>query len=345
MTIHLDNSIYSTNLTDDQVKEITNLSFKDLTPELLLGKYFSFINDLKQIVETEGFYKEEGCLYMDEIPVSIPKVLATKILETKDESELQKLKNFWAWLSLNPNTRSRESVYEWIDKHGIQLTPGGMMILYRRVLAVNEEPELTAFVSQEYHRRKQIKKSTSLWVYFDGKMYFATKEFYPRPGLKFKGNLKNLFHSPEKQFTDNHTRTCDYRLGIESRMPRDLGDEREITCSSGFHLGSPNYSFYGMGDTSLVCICNPKDILNAMPNSNKLRTCAFTPISVLKTDAEWKDNPKCLDMIDKHLDGQIDQLQDMIENYSFKDYSAHEIFKSDNEIGASMIQVLKILNS
>ena len=83
-------------------------------------------------------------------------------------------------------------------------------------------------------------------------------------------------------FTDHHSKTFKIRINEMVTLDRTECDhDSDVTCSKGLHLASYDWlkiNYYG--DTGLVCLCNPADVV-AVPkrdNYGKLRTCAYLPI-------------------------------------------------------------------
>lgn len=303
----------------------------------------------KNLLNKPGFWEENGSIYYKNIKVSIPKVLAEKFL-VADGEEFQRLIKFWGWLSLNPNPRTRENLYGWVEKNGIQLTNGGLMILYRRVVRVKpEQSDLSKFVKETYEKLKRWKKSTNEDVfkclYNNG---FAIGNYgaeLTQPVLV--GKLKTLYYSlPDSVdiFTDAHTRKKRYRIGVEEREPRSAGDESDATCSQGIHAGGKGFGFEGFGDTPIAIVVNPSDVLNSVENQTKIRFCAMTPVAVLNKDCEWIDDPKVHQRIDDCYDAQVERLESLLESATFEDFKKHEILANEWNLAVGFETVLKILN-
>lgn len=329
------------------------------TDELTMIKVYALDNDLESIInlcfpttkallKREGFWEEDGSVYYKNIKVSIPKVLAVKMLEASEE-EFQRLIKFWGWLSLNPNPRTREHLYDWVDKHGVQLTNGGLMILYRRVVSINpKNTELGKFVKETYEKLRKQKKSTnvSVKVDIDGKYTLAMSD-----GLFDNvviGNLKQLhleLEMPLQVFTDNHTRTKRYVIGEEAREERKEGDENSsVSCSRGLHMSHKDYSFSGFGDTPIAVVVNPCDILAVPDNGQKIRSCAFTPIAILNKDAEWAEDKEVHNRIDSCYDAAVDRLETLLGEANFEDFKKHEVLANEWNLAVGFETVLKLLN-
>lgn len=341
LTVHYNGDVYS----------------KDITPEeITMVKVYALDQDYQSIIDLcfpsakglllkDGFWEENGSIYYKGIKVSIPKVLAEKLLQANDE-EFDRLIKFWGWLSLNPNPRTRENLYGWVEKNGIQLTNGGLMILYRRVYRVTpEQTELGNFVKETYEKLRRQKKSTNVDVY---KIYEDNipSGYSLKDGL-YMGNLKQLYLELDKQlnvFTDAHTRKERYEIGKESRMPRDKGDESDASCSRGYHLASERYNFSGFGDTPIVAVVNPVDIFNSVDDYTKIRTAAFTPVAVLNEDCEWINDPEVHKRIDACYDAGVDRLESLLYEAEFEDFKKHEVLSNEWNLQVGFETVLKILN-
>lgn len=298
----------------------------------------------KSLLLKPGFWEQDGSIYYKNIKVSIPKVLADKFLVAGEE-EFERLIKFWGWLSLNPNPKSRENLYNWIEKNDVQLTNGGLMIHFRRVVNLNKKQrtDLSLFVEYTYNKLRKQKKSTNISVYRNE----------DNLGLNLKkglyiGNLKEMCANVVKEehcFTDNYSRCWDYRISKESRMDRSQGSEDDsVQCGPGFHSGSKDYGFNGFGDTPIATLINPMDVLAVPRGSTILRACAHTPVAVLNQDCEWIDDPQVHERIDECYDAAIDRLETLLEQADFEDFKKHEVLSNEWNLAVGFETVLKILN-
>lgn len=331
--------------------------------ELVQVKIFAMDDDITAIVKLcfpaskdlllkEGFWKNDGSIYYKNIGISIPQVLAEKMMKA-DEEELKRLINFWCWLSLNPNPRSRESLYTWIERNGIQLTNGGLMILYRRVVDTGKTSlnSLEQFVKETYERLRKNKKSTNIGVYqcSYNQDSFSIGNFgstFTSP--VYIGNLKELYHSfkNEQVFTDNYTCTKRYMIGKEEREKRNEGDEdSSVSCSRGLHMSGKYFAYDGFGDTPIAVLVNPMDVLAVPDNGEKIRACAMTPIAVLNEDAEWADDKEIHKRIDACYDYQLNNLETLLNEAEFEDFQKHEILENKWNLAVGFETVLSILNN
>lgn len=339
---------------------------KEVSPEeLTMIKVYAVDNDLESIVnlcfptpksllKREGFWEEDESVYYKNIKVSIPQVLAVKMLEASEE-EFQRLIKFWGWLSLNPNPRTREELYNWVDKHGVQLTEGGLMVLYRRVISINPaNTELGKFVREIYEKLRKQKKSTNVDVYQDEDGEYTLiptciDELYNTIDChEVVGNLKQLHFEldlPLKVFTDAHTRTKRYIIGQEARETREQGDENSsVSCSKGLHMSHKNYSFSDFGDTPIAVVVNPCDILAVPDNGEKIRSCAFTPVAILNKDAEWAEDKDVHQRIDACYDAAVERLETLLNEATFEDFKKHEVLGNQWNLSVGFETVIKLLN-
>ena len=297
----------------------------------------------KNLLLKPGFWEEDGSIYYKNIKVSIPKILADKFLEAQGK-EFDRLIKFWGWLSLNPNPRTRENLYGWVEKNGIQLTNGGLMILYRRVVSVREKhTELGKFVKETYEKLKKNKKKTNINVWAGDESFYISDVDY---GDRLIGNLYFLYHNinTTQVFTDAHTRKKRYVIGEEAREPRSEGDESDKGCSTGLHCAAMNYDYSGFGDTPIVVVVNPCDVLNAVDDFTKIRTCAFTPVAVLNKDCEWIDDSQVHERIDACYDQAVERLEQLLSEAEFEDFKKHEVLSNEWNLAVGFETVLKILN-
>jgi len=344
LTVKHDGVLYSKELSPEELIQV-KVYLLDEDEQSIVDLCFA---TSKSLLKREGFWEENNCIYYKNIHVSIPQVLAEKLIEA-NEDEFQRLIKFWGWLSLNPNARTRESLYDWIEKNGIQLTEGGLMILYRRVYRVEaRDTKLGKFVSETYKKLRKQKKSTnvSVWMDADGD-YFISNVFYDNSVLV--GNLKQLYFEldiPLQVFTDAHSRTKRYLIGVEEREPRSAGDENSnVSCSRGLHMSGKHFAYNGFGDTPIAVVVNPCDILAVPDHGEKIRSCAMTPVAVLNTDCEWADDTEVHKRIDACYDIAIEQLEALLNEAEFEDFKKHEVLQDKWNLSVGFESVLKILNN
>lgn len=242
------------------------------------------------------------------IPVNIPDSIYS-LVKTGEE----RYKNFWFWLSMNPNENARTHLYNWLEKNQIKIHSSGYLIIHRAML----EPVQANWykLKSTYDRLKKSKKKTSIPVYRNEDEFTIDPQ---EKGVPI-ANLNELFTT--ECFTDNYTRSEVYFLGKEVRMPRSQGDESEEQCSSGYHLAGDNYNTSGFGKVLMACAVNPKDILACVEGSSKMRTCAFIPI---KHILQPKDRHFITDAeVDAAVSVGFENIQQALDSHEWKEDGQH----------------------
>ena len=338
LTITLDDGtiVYSSEATQDLVYQLQNMTDeeikKQLAPELckeeekLLMKK-TFTSDIETFIEEDDrFYTEQDALYLEGIKISIPELLAEKIMQRwRMNTQYEDLVNFWKWCSLNPNPESRDDLFNFLSKHGMHITKEGMVLAYRNMWKVgNTNNDLVEFVSKEYFKIKGMKKAPKNYKVYKKSIDNTYYRTTGTPGFEdtLIGNLEELYlDAPslsETQFTDDRTGKEDYRIGKEARMERTQGNQsNQVSCSRGYHVASKEYSYSGFGDTHVLVVFNPMDVL-ACPvgQISKMRVCAFTLIAVLDGN---EDNPLEEDLdtyselLHDHIVEQVNNLDELLK--------------------------------
>jgi hypothetical protein len=312
------------------------------------------------------FVVENGSVYMKDakgntIQRSLPALLVTEFanLVTTLESEnislsdsvgYQSLKKFWLKCCLNPNAQSAEDLYTFLTHHQFKIDKHGNFYAYRNVVSGTESKnkELVDFVSNTYNKVKAVwkKKPINFGVFSrlgEYKLIEYGKQV-PKddnPYWEQVGSLeelyKNLSTMQEKNYTDAHTNSFDYKVGTVISMPRFDGDDNNgVSCSKGFHAASKKYDYSGFGDTSILVIINPMDVL-AVPlgEVGKLRTCRWFFASVLS-----KEERHILD--DNDFD--VTDLGDQFEEECQKDMQNYVQNSFAEEVKRHTFQLPKITN-
>jgi len=293
--------------------ELKDAYFKgdeELLKELLIEGY----KTKKEVIETHNksieklddifstypdlFEHKNEAYYRKGVEVSLPETVINAYLDPKND--FKPIDNFWLWLCLNPNEESRQDLITFIKHHGMHITKEGLVLGYRRVISKqNSNKAYIEFISNEFLkvRTKWKKNPLDFTVYEveyveDDTQYVIFHNSKSFDGKKI-GNLKELYVNLEKentQFTDAHTKSYDYKVGVENRMDRSQGNQSNlVSCSTGFHVASKHYDYGSFGDTPVLVVFNPMDVL-ASPKGEigKLRVCAFTILATLKQDEDGK---------------------------------------------------------
>lgn len=180
----------------------------------------------KNEIEKSKILISRGCsVYMKNVSeVSLPEDFTKKILiaeKYNDAKRIEKYKNFWTLVSMNPDARVRNNMFWFIRKWDMSISKAGFIIAYRNVDIVKKSEYDTKEVVDLYYKTK----------YVDNK----------DPNIiNYKGNtLENVFQSiifgnMGDVYTDNHSHTFTIRLGQVVEMPREQCDsEQENSCSRG----------------------------------------------------------------------------------------------------------------
>lgn len=311
-------------------------------------------NEAKRMVETilqdDRFYYAEGSLYRIGIPLSIPRHLATDIAECLTNIQnadmrlddinaaywtdsLETLDNFWKWTSLIRTPESRESFYAYCQKNTLLITKQGFVVAFRRANYVGTDANLVKFVTQEYLRLRNNKKSTSVMVYKDDEGYTLKEQDKNQNWNDETGILKDLYNNlgNEKWFESVTTSsyTClpaVYKIGQETRISEEEADFSNTECSKGLHCSSGGYSFNGYGDTALAVVVNPADVVHSpYSDHTKMRVLALTPLCVLNNDCEFELTPEIGNMIDEMFVNHVNNLEGMLKTGDFKEFSKHSL--------------------
>lgn len=106
------------------------------------------------------------------------------------------------------------------------------------------------------------------------------------------------YKAVRSDYKDKHSGTFDNSPGASHAMERrNVDDNRERTCSYGFHVAAYEYAknfLSGSGDRMVACKVNPKDVVSVPSDydNQKLRTCAYSvEFEIPNKDDIFKDVP------------------------------------------------------
>jgi hypothetical protein len=277
-------------------------------------KVEKLLDGINNLQKHEDFEVKNGSVYMKGINRTMPKLLVERfstLVDNTDSVDYESLKKFWMKCCLNPNARSAEDLYEFLQHHQFKIDRHGNFYAYRRVVSQNNiNKELIDFVSNTYTKVKAVwkKKPSNFNVYShlgDFKIREVEKfiESY-NPYWEYKGNLEQLYldlpNMQQNHYTSAHTGKEDYRVGEVISMPRFNGDDdNSVSCSKGYHAASKAYDYSGFGDTPILVIINPMDVL-AVPlrEVGKLRTCRWFFAAVLDNEEKYILDDEDFDVTD-----------------------------------------------
>jgi len=253
-------------------------------PELVVNKFLEIV----------GAYQKD--------PIGLEDALLYNI-------EYQALKKFWLKCCLNPSAQSAEDLYTFLSHHQFKIDRHGNFYAYRRVVKVyspENNSDLVDYISNSYNKVKAVwKKKPSTFEVFNDNGYVLVDSLKQNHGYNnHVGNLKELYENlpsmQENRYTDQHTHSFDYRVGKSVSMPRNEGDDNnQVSCSRGFHCSSASYDYSGFGDTPILVIVNPVDVL-AVPQDSvgKLRVCRWFFAMTLPEDEKFILNNEEFDVTD-----------------------------------------------
>lgn len=268
-------------------------------------------SNVDRLVESGEFEFRDDALYMVGVDRSIPELLIEEfsgivnnyeyddfeyeyILKT---IEYQALKKFWLKCCLNPNAQSAEDLYTFLSNHQFKIDRHGNFYAYRRVVSRNDaaNKELVEFIGNTYNKIKAVwkKNPADYYVTKEDGVYLFHKIINACTTGQWIGNLKDLYvalpNMRENSYTDAHTHSYDYRVGQSVSMPRHKGDDNnQVSCSKGFHSASKAYDYSGFGDTPILMIINPIDVLAVPLNEvGKLRVCRWFFAMTLPEDEKY----------------------------------------------------------
>ena len=298
-----------------------------------------------KILEDSGdFIIDGGSVYMKEVKSrSLPSLLVEEFivlfgkfkgLDVQQTIEYQSLKKFWLKCCLNPNAQSAEDLYTFLSNHQFNIDRHGNFYAYRRVVSRSSDNKaLVEFVSNTYTKVKAVwkKKPADFTVFasFDAPGYSISKNPQGDVGL---GNLEKLYldlpNMQEKAYTSAHTGKEDYRVGEVVSMPRQAGDDNnQISCSKGFHAASKAYDYSGFGDTPILVIINPMDVLAVPLNEvGKLRTSRWFFATTLDNSEEHildDEDFDVTDLGDVFEEKCLKNMQDYVKNSFAEEVQRH----------------------
>ncbi len=338
-----DGKIIQVNTTLEKVQELLDYAkLEDLTFEKV-SEFFDpeWTENISKIKEVENIYSntpytlKNNCLYYKGIDLSIPSHLAEDIVvayQKEDKEEIEKLTNFWKWVSLIQQPESRESFYSYTRVNKGIITKEGLYIAFRRVMTNKVKDE----IDQLYKTLRGRKKSTNVEVYVE-KGQINTK------GGFHLGNLKSLY--PAKSF---HSRTTGqnglptyFEIGEETRLGVNEVDWSNAECSRGLHCSNGGYDFVGYGDVSIAVVINPMDVVFCpYQDQSKMRVMAMTPIAILENDCEFELTDQVQEYISSIYEKHVNRLNDLLDSSEFTELNRN-LFLQESQI----IQSLNVIVS
>ena len=326
-------------------QEIINIMKTDIKSDILDEIKAPSADDYFLVSRFPDFEVKEECIYMNGIDRSLPPLLLQRFGEilskfdrTKqgwenealNDLEYSSLKKFWLKCCLNPNAQSAEDLYTFLTYHNMKIDRHGNFFAYRRVVKVKDylktqygaTNKIVDVISGAYNNVKAVwKKRPSDFRIEEINGEYSMHKVTSTPKGTIVGNLDTLYldlpNMQENRYTDAHTHTMDYRVGQIASIPRDqCDDDNSVSCSKGLHICRKEYDYSGFGDTPILAIVNPMDIVaTPLHDLAKMRTARwFFAMTLVEEDKYILDDDdfdvtelgdifeeKCLANIEQHV--------------------------------------------
>lgn len=340
--IYSDGNAYtSSNCTD----EIWNFISENWLDEDKIRRKFKTEfegNGLKERVKNSSILTLRGAsVYMPDISeISIPEDFVEKILEAEDNDdyeEIEKFRNFWTLVSLNPDAKVRDNIFWFIRKWNMKITDSGLIVGYRNAVLKHKvySPDEIKRIINAYYTEKYVNHKNPYETELDG----------------YKDNLGHLYDSiansdkESTEFTDAHSHSTTIKLGQPVTMPRNECDcDSNVSCSSGLHVGSKGWLKQNyFGDVGLQVLVNPASVV-AVPTIDdygKMRCCEYLPVAIIDFDDYGDIIEPEIDLHNdikylEHLSYDGDFNNEDVNNYQLSDF-----FKSREEMYNSILERLE----
>jgi len=331
-----------------------------------------YLNEKTRVAIMAGLENdpETGEIFLAGFNTPVPDTLVEIIKEYHENNyPMDAIINFWKLLMLNPDTRVRSVLFDFIKTHDFVLTDAGYMVVYKAVYDVKQDGTDTSFaeyVSNRYlHVKKTWKESPKNYVvYNDGNEFgitnikTANKWREAEKEIEFLGNLAELFDAifnteieDDKSvpvYTDMHTRKMRIVLGEPVKQDRkDCDADFRRDCSNGLHVGATKYveSFASGSGTVLVCYVNPANVV-AVPDydHSKMRVSEYFPFAI----ATYEDMK--IDVIEQaffesdYCEYEVEELEAQVEAIQANEVPIETAQNAEPEV-RPMSELLKMIES
>ena len=253
--------------------------------------------------------------------------------------EYNSLLMFTYKLLLNPMKSSREDCLEYVKKYDIKLTNTGNMIMYRRIVSVDESnKDLIDFVSKQYVKVKSWKKAVKHFTVYKNEddQYgltdnVASKSFQDKNN-EVIGNLAELYSSlsemKENRYTDDYTRSYDIRIGEAYKIrEEDIDVNKHGSCGGALHVADGKvFNYRSFGDTPVAVLVDPRHVYKMdSGHSGKIGVKQMFIMSITEQDEDGNyidiDSQAVVNFDELYHNQTIDELQEAFKNKSFEPIS------------------------
>jgi hypothetical protein len=307
---------------------------------------------------------DSGEVYLSGFNTPIPTTLVQVIKDYyENEYPLEAIINFWKLLMINPDTRVRKSLFDFIAAHDFVLTDKGYMIVYKAVYYKEDEKKspLAEFVSNQYlHVKKDWSCSPNKYTVYEdnesGKLAITKNETAKNWGVENNGvdsdlNINvlgklgdlydSIFDGSEENdeqaiYTDMYSRRMRIVLGQPVKMDRkECDSDPQKDCSYGLHCGATGYVNDYASSTQdgrgvvLACYVNPANVV-AVPTADctKMRVTEYFPFAIATYE-----------------DGKIDIIEQSYFESDYQSYEEAELEAQIAKIKSSELPIEKAKNA
>ena len=270
------------------------------------------------------------------------------------DEEFNALLMFTYKLLLNPIEQSRQDCLEYVKKYDIKLTNTGNMIMYRRIVSVdNSNKDLIDFVSKQYLKVKSWKKNPGNYEIFDDNGLVLAQGDKRHDYNNHKGNLKDLYNSlstlEENRYTDDYTKSYDIRIGeVYKIREEDIDINKHGSCGGALHIADGKvFNYNGFGDTPVVTLTDPRHVYKMDSGSNgKIGVKQMFIMAITEQDENGNyidiDSQAVVNFDEIYHNQTIEELQNALQNKSFEPLSVGE--EITNLTPKEVIDINKILS-
>lgn len=344
-------SVERTCETYEEAAELWRFLSQNSFDEIAVKDYFGvsrFTGEtlMEKVKESDILILRGASVYMKGISEqSIPQDFVEKIIEAEENEDyttINKYKNFWTLVSLNPDSRVRNNLFWFIRKWDMQITDTGFVKAYRNAVLKSKNDlystEDIKKIINNYYIEKYINKVHPSHITVEQPDGTIT-------------NLDALYNSlinentdMTPEYTDAHSHTTTIKLGQPVKIDRSKCDsDQEHSCSAGLHVGAKGWlkkSYFG--DVGLMVLVNPANVV-AVPTIDeygKMRVCEYFPVAIIDFD---DDGNIVEPEYDVHTD--IEYFNHIVYDGEFNNedvdnYEIENVYRTREDIYASILDRL-----
>lgn len=209
--------------------------------------------------------KGESVYMLDVSECSIPNDLVAKILAAEannDVAEIQKYKNFWTLVSLNPDERVKDNIFWFLRKWDMKIADSGLIIGYRNAV-LKDTPKFNSeqvkIIIEEYYKVKYLEKKDPADI-----NVMSLNNIKSLQSMTLKDAYNSIINGEDTPvYTDAYSHTTTIKLGRPVSIPReDCDANQENSCSQGLHVAAKGWLKNNyFGNAGLMVLVNPAKIV------------------------------------------------------------------------------------